>query len=107
MVVLIPTPHFVSQITFDNTSSYHLDVEVSSGPHEGWMSLGTVERHGKTSIDAIYDIGDVWIFRYTAQGQTSGAFRLTREELTKDKWRVRVPEVVGAELEARNVPLQP
>lgn len=96
-----------NRITFDNPSPYHLDVEVSSGPHEGWMALGTVERDGQTDVNKVYDLGDVWLLRYSAQGQVSGIFRLTRAELTKDNWHVQVPEAVVAELHATNVAPEP
>src|SRR5436853_1779037 len=61
-------PTFVHQITFDNPTAYDLDIMVTDAAHGGWMSVWTASRKDTTVAKEIYDIGDVWIFRYHAQG---------------------------------------
>jgi hypothetical protein len=71
------------------------------------MALGTAERNGRTDVNEVYDVGDVWFFRYSTQGDVSRTFRMTRAELATDDWHVRVPDAVGVELHAQKVPPQP
>jgi hypothetical protein len=107
VTVLIPTPHFVHRITFDNRTPFHLDVAVADAGHHGWMGIGTAERNQRTDLDEIYDIGDAWVFRYSAQGHDSRTFTLSRAELEARDWRVEVPNAVAAEFQTEGVVRQP
>ncbi len=75
---LLASPHFVSHITFDNPTPYNLSVEVSNGT-DGWLPLGSLEPRRATSVGQVYDIGDIWLVRVSAQGETVGQFRVTRK----------------------------
>ena len=61
--------------TFQNPTPYELLVEVSNGHGDGWLPLGTVDRHRSTQFGQVYDIGDNWQFRVWAQGERAGRFR--------------------------------
>ncbi len=107
VMVLIPSPRFVHRITFENGTPYHLDVGVTDAGHDGWMGIGTAERGQRTDLDEVFDIGDTWVFRYSAQGHKSRTFTLTRSELEARDWRITVPDTVGTEFRAGNVTVQP
>ena len=103
---LLASPHFVSHITFDNPTPYNLSVEVSNGT-DGWLPLGSLEPRGATSVGQVYDIGDIWLVRVSAQGETVGQFRVTRSRLEHSNWHVAIPRHMGDDLEAAGVPRQP
>ncbi len=107
VTVLIPSPQFVHRITFENHTPYHLDVAVTDAGRHGWMGIGTAERNRRTDLDEVYDIGDVWVFRYSAQGHDSRTFTVTRAALESHDWRVAVPDALTAEFGASGVVGQP
>jgi hypothetical protein len=107
VTMLIPSPHFVHRITFDNRTPYHLDVAVTDARHDGWMGIGTAERGQRTDLDEIFDVGDVWVFRYSAQGHDSRTFKVTRSELEAQDWRVQVPDEVATDFGTSGVVRQP
>jgi hypothetical protein len=92
-------PSFVREITLENPTVYQLEVEVSDG-RSGWLGLGAVAREGTQTFLDVIDQGDTWIFRFAYVGVQGGELRLSREELARSRWRVRVPEAVQARLAA-------
>lgn len=106
-VSLVPTERFVSRITYANSSPYDFHVDVATTPTGGWMDAGEAFRSTHSDAEQIYDIGDAWWFRYSAQGRTSRPYRLTRDQLERSGWTVTVPESVARDFEARSVPVQP
>jgi hypothetical protein len=104
---LLASPHYVSRITVDNPSNYEMLVEASNGRGDGWLSLGTADHRGPTEFEQVYDIGDVWKFRVSAQGQDLGTFQRTRAQLEQAHWHVALPHRMGDALQAAGVPPQP
>ena len=103
---LLAAPHFVSRLTFHNPTRYELLVEVSNG-HDGWLPLGDIEKAQSTTIENVYDLGDVWNVRLFTQGRPAGSFRLTRAQLEQSHWRIEIPRRVGDDLTAAGVATQP
>jgi hypothetical protein len=104
---LLATPHYVSQVSFQNSTPYELLVEVSNGHGGGWLPLGTVDRHQSTQFAQVYDVGDDWQFRVWAQGERVGQFRVTQSQLEQSGWRVEIPRRIGDRLAASGVARQP
>ncbi|MGH9154990.1 MAG: hypothetical protein ACRD1K_03885 [Acidimicrobiales bacterium] len=100
-------PHFVDRITFRNPTAYDLRIEVSGAGADGWQALGTARRNETTLAEQVYDIGDVWLFRFSAQGAEGGEVRLTRSQLSRDRWRIVIPDRVDEQLRARGAPPPP
>jgi hypothetical protein len=100
-------PNYIKSISFENPSAYDLNVEVSDAGRTGWMAVATARRNGTTVAQDIYDIGSDWVFRFTAQGQAGGEVRVTRSDLAGDGWHLRIPEGIGAQLQAKGAPEQP
>jgi hypothetical protein len=98
---LLAPPRFISRINFENPTAYDLHIEVTDAKRDGWMPVGTARRDGTTIAEEIYDIGDVWLFRFGGQGEHGGELPLTRTQLKQDKWRVQIPAGVGDQLRER------
>ncbi len=71
------------------------------------MAVTTARRNGTTVAQDVYDIGDVWVFRFTTQGQEGGEVRVTRSEPAGDEWHLGIPERVGVQLHAKSAPEPP
>ena len=104
---LLAPPHYVSRVTFQNSTPYELTVETSGGDGDGWLPIGTIDRRSATQFGEIYDMGDAWEFRVWAQGAEVGRFRLTRAQLEQSGWRVQIPRKIGDVLAGAGVERQP
>lgn len=107
LVTLVPSDSFVSRITYVNRSPYDLHVEVATSRDGGWMDAGEAMRSNRTDAGEIFDLGDTWWFRYSAQGRDSRAFRVSRADLERSNWTVRIPDAVARDFQTRAVPVQP
>jgi hypothetical protein len=61
------------------------------------MSVWTARRSSTTVAEEVYDVGAVWVLRFSAQGETGAIVRVTRRQLQADHWRVQIPPAVGEE----------
>ena len=104
---LLAGPDFVPRITVDNHSGYALLVEVSDGHGASWLPVGTIDRNGSTSFEQVYDVGNEWQFRLTAQTVGLGRVRLSRSQLERSDWHVDIPRRLGDPLRERAVAPQP
>ena len=104
---VLAKPHFVPHIAFENPTVYDLAIEVTDGGHEGWMAIVTAKRAGATVAQEIYDVGAVWIFRFTSQGETGSELRVARADLERNDWHVAIPAAVGEELRSKGAPVPP
>ena len=93
------SPSFVKQVTVENPTVYNLEVDVSDG-RRGWVGLGTVAREETQAFLEVLDHGDTWVFRFAYGGVEGGEVAVRREELARNRWRVRVPDGVRARLAA-------
>jgi hypothetical protein len=93
------SPSFVKQVTVDNPTVYHLEVEVSDG-RQGWVGLGAVAREATQTFHEVIDQGDTWMFRFASGGVHGGEVGIRREQLAGNRWRVRVPDEVQVRLAA-------
>jgi hypothetical protein len=100
-------PNYINTISFENPSAYDLNIDVSDAGRTGWMAVTTARRNRTTVAQDVYDIGNNWVFRFTAQGQEAGEVRVTRADLAGDGWHVRIPEGIGAQLRAKGAPEPP
>jgi hypothetical protein len=107
LVGLSAGPKTVPRITFENPTGYALDIEVSSGPGDGWTSAGSVRQRSTAEVTEVIDHGDVWLFRFDSQGASGGELRLSRAELEASGWRVAIPAEVGARLAGAGAPPTP
>ena len=95
-------PNYIAAIAFENPNAYDLTIEVSDGG-TGWMAVTTARRSSTTVAHEVYDIGDVWAFRFTAQGEDGGELRVTRSDLAGAGWQLVIPDQIGAQLQAKGV----
>lgn len=101
---LIAETSFIERISFENPTVYDISIEAGGPDRDGWLAIATATRGATSVAEEVLDIGEVWVFRFSAQGESGGELRLTRAQLASDDWRVRIPERVGELLRARGAP---
>jgi len=99
-------PAAVARITFVNQTVYALDVDVSSGTGS-WSSAGFVPKQSTAVVEEVPDQGDMWVFRFAAQGRSGGEVHMIRAELERSGWRIDVPAEVGRRLADAGAPPTP
>ncbi len=100
-------PAKVARLTFENPTVYAIEIEVSPGTATGWTPAGSVRQGSTVDVEEVTDQGDVWLFRFTSQGETGGELRLTRSELEASGWRIVIPPEVGTRLADAGAPPTP
>jgi hypothetical protein len=93
---LLAGPSFVETITFVNPTAYGVDVAVTDEDRTGWLPLGEAEERASTEYEEVLDPGQVWIVRF-ADGE-GGELRITRPQLERSGWHVRIPAAMEARL---------
>jgi len=97
VVPYLRTGHFVDRVRVVNGSEFNVEVDAARTPDDGWMGVGTaINRHTMTTRD-VYDLGDVWYFRFTTQDATAQV-RVRRADLDRQHWTVHVPAEFVAHL---------
>lgn len=104
---LLASPPFVDRLTFVNPTEYDLDIEVTDGRREGWLAVGTARKNKTTTMEDTIDQGEVWTFRFAAQGQDGGELRISRTQLERDRWAVQIPAQISATLRKKGAPAPP
>lgn len=102
---LLDSPHLVDRLAVENPTGYDISVEATDGQRRGWVAVGTALRATTSTFEEIIDQGDVWIFRFSAQGADGGELRVSRDQLERDGWHLRIPAEVGHQLEVKGAPL--
>lgn len=100
-------PAKVARLTFENPTVYAIQIDVSQGPGTGWTPAGSVRQQSTADVEEVTDQGDVWLFRFTSQGEVGGELRLTRSELEASGWRIVIPPEVGTRLADAGAPPTP
>jgi hypothetical protein len=104
---LVDGPRMVPRLLIRNPTVYDLTVEVTDAHHDGWMAVWIARRNATTVAEEIVDVGDTWVFRFRAQGETTRELRVARDDLERSGWRLSIPTVIGDELRARGAPRPP
>lgn len=104
---LLEPPSFVDRITVTNPTVYDIGIDVTDNDDELWMAVGTARRVATSTFERVIDQGEVWIFRFSAQGRDGGSLRVSRQQLEGDGWRLAIPEEVGRTLAERGAPPSP
>ena len=107
VIQMMQEPRNVTRIHIVNPTAYDLAVEVTDAGHDGWMPVWTAKRDATTVAEEIYDIGDTWIFRFSAQGKTTGELRVERSALERTGWRLTIPTRFGDALRDQGAPPPP
>ena len=97
----------VDRLTVENPTGYDISIDATDHRRRGWVGLGTAHRGTTSTFEEILDQDEVWIFRFSAQGEDGGELQVSRRQLERDGWRMRVPAEVGEQLEVDGVPLSP
>ena len=92
---LVEGPDFVDRIKVDNPTPFELDTTITSGTHDGWTAIAPSEARTTTTVDDVVDQGSTWIFRFSRAGVNAGEVRVSRSDLERSGWTVRIPERLG------------
>lgn len=93
-------PELIDRVTILNDTPYLLDVEVTTGGHDGWLGLGPVSPGASHSFQSVIDQGDRWTFHITSGAYDGGEFTVSKRRLQEGDWRVVIPDDVRDRLEA-------
>jgi hypothetical protein len=104
---MLTLPPSVHHLRIDNPSKFDLSIAVTSGDHDGWMSVGSARRNATTGFDDVLDQGDVWIFRFSAQARSAAEVRVTRGEMASAGWQLSIPPQVSDDLRAQGAEFPP
>jgi hypothetical protein len=94
-------PEYADELTVENGTDFHLQINVSGGDGESWLRVGIVEAESTKVFSGVIDQGEVWLFRFHGQGRVGGELRVDRSQFESDGWRLVVPESVADELRAQ------
>ncbi len=92
-----PSPT-VAEVMIVNGTPFDLDVEVNGGDRGSWLPVAIAEAGSTAAAQEVIDQGEVWIFRFRHWGDPVGELSLTRDELERSGWKVKVPERVSQRL---------
>ena len=100
-------PPVVDQLTVKNHSQYSLTIAITTDAHDDWTLVGTVRWGTTETFSDVVDQGDMWVFRFAAQGKVGGELRVPREQLEEAGWQLEVPPRIAAKLESLGAPFSP
>lgn len=105
---LLRGPTVVPRVSIVNGSELDNLVEVSGRDGGGgWTSVTTVDRRSSSQVSDVIDQGELWIFRFRAQGRTGGEIRLARGDLRGAGWSLEIPPEVVDRLRTSGAPATP
>lgn len=104
---LLKQPTFIDEITVENPTRYDITIHVTDAGRDGWMAVGTGERQSTSTFEEIIDQGEVWIFRFAAQGEDGGELRRSKAELERANWQVKIPMSVSDTLQSNGASFPP
>lgn len=94
VAIVFRDPSSVERVRFDNPSGYDINVEIADG--QSSLPLGVAGQHCTAEFHDVLDPGDTWIVRFATQGRDGGEISVSRAQLERDAWTLRVPdEVIG------------
>jgi hypothetical protein len=93
-------PELIDRVTIVNDTPYLVDVEVTTGDHDGWLDLGPVSPAASHGFQSVIDQSDRWIFHITSGPYDGGEFAVSKRRLEERDWRVEIPDDARDRLEA-------
>lgn len=105
--IVLRGPAFVDEVSITNSSEYDIGVQVGGADRDGWMAVTTASSRSTTTTRDVIDQGEVWVFRFRAQGREGGEVRVTRRELELADWTLEVPDDVIQHLRDLGAPPSP
>jgi hypothetical protein len=96
-------PSRTPDITVENDTPYDVTIKVSDRNGDDWMGFALVDARSEVVVGAPIDHGSEWILSYGVGGEST----ISRAELERAGWRMRVPDAVGDRLAAAGVAPSP
>lgn len=105
--LLLRGPAVVAQVSVVNPSEFDVLVEVSRADREAWTSVTTVDSGSSSLTRDVIDQGELWVFRFRAQGRDGGQTRMARADLRRAGWSFEIPAEVIDRLRRSGAPATP
>ena len=105
--VVFRDPEFVDRVRIDNPTGFDIHVDISERDAPSRLPLGVAGQQCTTDFEDVIDPGSTWVMRFTTQGRDAGEFTVSRTELERDGWTVRVPDEVVDRLASAGAPPAP
>ena len=107
MAAVLRDPGFIDRVQIDNPSGYDIHVDVADRDGQSRLPLGVVGQRCAAEFEDVIDFGDVWVVEFSTQGRKGGGMTVSRVQLERDGWNVRVPDEVVNRLTATGAPPAP
>jgi len=104
---LFRDPTFVDTVRVDNPTGYVIHVELGTPESGSRLLLGPAVQSCVSDFHAVIEQGSTWVVSLRTQGRAAGELTVTRDELARDNWTIRIPASLTGELQAESVPLPP
>jgi hypothetical protein len=98
---------FFDELTIVNDTEYSANVDVTSKERDGWLGLTLVEPQSTTTVEDVFDQGEVWIFRFDYVGKYEEEVEISGRELARNDWTIEVPQSFEQRLRGLDVPPPP
>jgi hypothetical protein len=105
--LLLRGPGVVAEISIVNPSEFDVQVDVSRPGGEGWTSVATVDSGSSSVARDVIDQGEIWVFRFRAQGRDGGERPMSRPDLRRAGWSFEIPAEVIDRLRQSGAPATP
>lgn len=96
-------PPVVSELTVENPHQWNVSVTVTGADGEGSLAVGSLGRETTQTFDGIIDQGERWIFSFGYGGVDGGDIELSRAELDRAGWEIRVPDAFSHRMRTAGV----
>ena len=107
VAVVFRDPGFVDRVRVENASGYDIHVDIRERDAQSRLPLGVAGQHCASEFEDVIDPGSTWVVRFTTQGRDAGELTVSRAELERDGWTVRVPDDVVDRLASAGAPPAP
>jgi hypothetical protein len=95
------------EVVIINDTNYPVDVNVTDKSKDGWLGLTLVGAQSTTTDERVIDQGEVWVFRFDYIGKYEEEVEISRDELARSDWTIRVPQSLEDRLREMDVPTPP
>jgi hypothetical protein len=107
VAVVFRDPGFVGRVTIENSTGYDIHVDVVEPDSQSRLPLGIVGQQCTAEFQDVIDPGVTWVVQFSTQGRDGGRITVSRSQLERDGWTLRVPDEVVDRFTTAGAPSAP
>jgi hypothetical protein len=96
-LLIVHTPKRAT-VTIANDTAYQLTIDATRPGSDSWSPVVVIEPD-QTQTRSVVDQGDVWVVRFSGQGQSGGEITVNRSDIERAGWQFAVPPDIALTLE--------